>query len=101
MPIVTIKIHNKEFQLSCEQGGQNKIMELAETINSKLKAMAQLNPYASCELLLVMLVLSLMDDHQETKVHSASKGFEEDSNKFFQQQLLTIFSELQTLNKKI
>lgn len=61
MPIVKIKIADKNFNLSCSLEHQTYIENLAAKLDEKIRVLAQHNRSASLEMLLIMFSLDLLD----------------------------------------
>jgi cell division protein ZapA (FtsZ GTPase activity inhibitor) len=103
MSIVTITLNNKNFQLLCNDGSENQLIELAEQLDKKIAEIKTANPSSSFELLLVMSALSLQDQVQNlnnklTKINGL-KNNEEDEK--FAETLSTIALYLENLAQKI
>lgn len=62
MPIVTIKLHNKQFKLSCNEGQEDNLQKLVDTVNIKLSELKSENPKAPFDMLLVLLLLKLQEN---------------------------------------
>ncbi len=54
MAIVTITLNNKNFQLYCNSGEEEKLLFLANKLNEKISEIKAVNPAASFDLLLVI-----------------------------------------------
>ncbi|NRB10227.1 MAG: cell division protein ZapA [Rickettsiaceae bacterium] len=100
MSIVTIRLGNKEFKLSCAKENSSQLMNLSEHLNSEIDKIRRDNPTASFELLLVMTALSLQD---EKLVNFQNSGNEilENVKMDFQYTLSTIAKELKTVAEKL
>ena len=61
MPLVTITINNKNFQLSCAFESQKEITALSEQLNNLIADLKDNNRHANSELLLVMASLELQN----------------------------------------
>jgi cell division protein ZapA len=102
MPIVTISLNNKNFQLSCNDGAEGQLLKLAGKLNDKILEIKASNPYASFELLLVMAALSIQDALQSASSKLAMPGEKksEDEEKFAET-LSTIAGYLEELARKL
>ena len=100
MSIVTITINNKNFNLSCSEDSKERILMLAEKLDTDLREMSDVNKYASFELLLVMEALKLMDLKQ-SNIQLAGGEALENITQDFDKQLSTIFNELETISAKV
>lgn len=104
MSIVTISINNKNFQLSCLDGQEEALINLAATLNEKILEIKKHSPAASPELLLIMVALSLQDKVQTMSaklmnVTENSPNIQEEEK--FAQTLSTIAGYLENLAKKM
>lgn len=104
MPIVNIVLNNRNFQLSCEDGFEEQLLNLADTVNLELEDLKTTNKMASFDLLLVMLTLGMQDKLQnmQLKLDKASREnpYSADDEKFAET-LSTIAQYLDTLAQKI
>lgn len=100
MSIVTITINNKNFNLSCSEDSKERILILAEKLDTDLREMSETNKYASFELLLVMEALKLMDLKQSNIELSGGEALN-NITQDFEKQLSTIFNELETVSSKV
>ncbi len=108
MSIVTITINNRQFQLSCEDGRENQLRELATEVNEKATTIKQANHSASSELVLLMTALSLQDQLKSSlaKLEEVSKKSDNNGNKTledekFAETLSGIAKYLESLAQKI
>jgi cell division protein ZapA (FtsZ GTPase activity inhibitor) len=103
MSIVTITLNNKNFQLLCNDGSENQLIELATKLDEKITEIKTANPASSFELLLVMSALSLQDQTQNLNNKldkiNGSKNNEEDEK--FAETLSAIALYLENLAQKI
>ena len=84
MANVSIKFNNKEFLLSCEDGQEEHLTELATHLNEKFnKLKSSLGNIGENKLLLITSITT-MDEYFETKkkVEEKRKEFKDLSNKF-------------------
>lgn len=100
MSIITIELANRKFKLSCSEENQQHLLFLASKLDNEIEKIAESNPSASFELLLVMASLSLMDAKQSSIKSTAGELIEE-VNVDFQKQLSSIFSELKNIEEKL
>lgn len=97
MPIVTIKINGKNFDLSCGEGEEAALTKLAQNLDLRLSKLKASNPYASYELLLLMAALSLEEKLSFGAPAEAPGGESEE----FSQTLSEIAGYLEKLAKKV
>ena len=97
MPIVTIQLRNKKFQLSCSN--KDHLLELASILDSELEELSSSNVTASFELILVMKLLDLMSYKQSVMVESAVEILKQ-SKQDFQKTLSLLHSELSIIANK-
>lgn len=100
MPIVTIKLDNKEFRLACSEDSKAKIESLAEKLDYFISDIRKGNPNASFELSLIIAALGLMDE-KNSKAQESGGDVLKQANADFQKTLSSIFSELQSLDSKL
>lgn len=100
MSILTITINNKNFNLSCPEESKERILMLAEKLDTDLTEMASSNKYASFELLLVMEALKLMDLKQSNIAITGGEALE-NITQDFDKQLAAIFNELEVISDKV
>ena len=84
MANVNIIFNGKEFLLSCDDGQEDHLMELAEKLNGKFDNLkSQLGNIGENKLLLITSI-SVMDEYFETKkkIEEKKKELNELSNKF-------------------
>ncbi len=104
MPIVNIILNNRNFQLSCEDGAEEQLLNLVEKVSLELDAIKAQNKVASFELLLVILALSMQDKLQnmQNKLENLNNvnTYSSDDEKFAET-LSTIAQYLENLAQKI
>ena len=103
MSIVTITLNNKNFQLSCDDGAEEQLKNLAASLSSRMLEIKQSNSSASFELLLVMAALSIQDQLESVTakfghIQGDKNSGEEEQ---FAETLSTIAQYLENLAKKI
>ena len=103
MSIVTITLNNKNFQLLCNDGSENQLIELATKLDEKITEIKTANPASSFELLLVMSALSLQDQTQNlnNKLGKINGSKNNDEDEKFAETLSTIALYLENLAQKI
>jgi cell division protein ZapA (FtsZ GTPase activity inhibitor) len=103
MSIVTITLNNKNFQLLCNDGSENQLIELARKLDEKIAEIKTANPASSFELLLVMSALSLQDQTQNlnNKLDKINGSKNNDEDEKFAETLSTIALYLENLAQKI
>jgi cell division protein ZapA len=62
MTIVTITIDDKNFQLACNKGDEERLKMASERLNALIKRLRENNSKATTELLLIISALSIQDD---------------------------------------
>jgi cell division protein ZapA len=67
MAIVEVKIGSREYQLSCEDGQEQHLIDLSEGINSKVNMLSQQMRTNNEPLLLLMSALMTQDELNESK----------------------------------
>ncbi|MFY9589210.1 cell division protein ZapA [Rickettsia endosymbiont of Halotydeus destructor] len=103
MSIVTITLNNKNFQLCCNDGGEQELFNLAAKLNDKITEIKLVNPTASFELLLVMASLGIQSEIQnliEKFDRTDIKRTNNDEEKFAET-LTTIAKYLENLAQKM
>lgn len=103
MSIVTITLNNKNFQLSCNDGAEGELNNLAANLNDRMMEIKYANPTASNELLLVMTALSIQDQLESLSIKLGRVNGEKNNNEDekFAETLSTIAQYLENLAKKI
>ena len=92
MPNVNIKFNNKDYLLSCEDGQEDNLIELANHLDSKyIELKKNLGNIGEHKLLLITAI-KIVDDYFDLfkKVKSKKNNFEELSNKFKELKSLAI-----------
>ena len=94
---------NKNFQLLCNDGSENQLIELARKLDEKIAEIKTANPASSFELLLVMSALSLQDQTQNlnNKLDKINGSKNNDEDEKFAETLSTIALYLENLAQKI
>lgn len=103
MSIVTITLNNKNFQLSCDEGAEEQLKNLAASLNTRMVEIKSVNSSASFELLLVMAALSIQDQLESVNAKFVHVENDKNSNEGeqFAETLSTIAQYLENLAKKI
>jgi cell division protein ZapA (FtsZ GTPase activity inhibitor) len=102
MPIVTITLNNRNFQLACDDGAQDQLLHLAANLDVKLRTIKSSNSAASFELLLVIAALDLQDQVQNLqKKLGKMDGVGGNEDEKFAETLTTIAEYLENLAKKV
>lgn len=102
MPIITITLNNKKFQLACNEGAEEQIHNLTFKLNEQVIELKKTSPSASFELLLVMTALRLQDQVQT--LHNKLGVTNDNSynpDEKFAETLSTIAGYLESLAQKI
>ena len=84
MANVNIKFNNKDYLLSCDDGQEENLLELANHLNSKYTKLSQNLGNIGENKLLLITAIKMVDDYFVLlkKVKSAKNDFQELSNKF-------------------
>ena len=92
MANVNIKFNNKDYLLSCEDGQEENLVELANHLNSKYTKLNQNLGNIGENKLLLITAIKMVDDYFDLfkKVKSAKNDFQELSNKFKELRSLAI-----------
>ena len=103
MAIVTITLNNKNFQLYCNSGEEEKLLFLANKLNEKISEIKAVNPAASFDLLLVITLLNAQSEitHLANKIESNSLQKNSQDEEKFAETLSTIASYLENLARKM
>ena len=92
MANVNIKFNNKDYLLSCDDGQEENLVELANHLNSKYTKLNQNFGNIGENKLLLITAIKMVDDYFDLfkKVKSAKNDFQELSNKFKELKSLAI-----------
>ena len=92
MANVNIKFNNKDYLLSCDDGQEENLIELANYLNSKYTKLNQNLGNLGENKLLLITAIKMVDDYFDLfkKVKSAKNDFQELSNKFKELRSLAI-----------
>ena len=92
MANVNIKFNNKDYLLSCDDGQEENLVELANHLNSKYTKLNQNLGNIGENKLLLITAIKMVDDYFDLfkKVKSAKNDFQELSNKFKELRSLAI-----------
>ena len=92
MANVNIKFNNKDYLLSCDDGQEENLVELANHLNSKYTKLNQSLGNIGENKLLLITAIKMVDDYFDLfkKVKSAKDDFQELSNKFKELKSLAI-----------
>jgi len=103
MSIVTITLGTRSFNLSCDSGSEEQLLQLSEKLGERIINIKSANPAASFELILVMTALGLQDQIQNLQVKLNKQDNSNDSvdEEKFAETLSTIAGYLENLAKKI
>lgn len=103
MTIVTITLNNKNFQLYCNGGEEEKLLFLANKLNKKISEIKAINPAASFDLLLVIALLNAQSEimYLTNKIESNSLQKNSQDEEKFAETLSTIASYLENLARKM
>ena len=101
MPVLNLTIQNKIHQLSCEEGDEARITALAEQLNLRLTELAIHAPGSSETLLMVMLLLMLQDEVNDSHSNIRVEPLPRDHEKMMINALDTVSSYLENLAKQL
>ena len=92
MANVNIKFNNKDYLLSCEDGQEENLVELANHLNSKYTELNQNLGNIGENKLLLITAIKMVDDYFDLfkKVKSSKNDFQELSRKFKELKTLAI-----------
>ena len=92
MANVNIKFNNKDYLLSCDDGQEENLVELANHLNAKYTELNQNLGNIGENKLLLITAIKMADDYFDLfkKVKSAKNDFQELSNKFKELRSLAI-----------
>ena len=92
MANVNIKFNNKDYLLSCDDGQEENLVELANHLNSKYTKLNQNLGNIGENKLLLITAIKMVDDYFDLfkKVKSTKNDFQELSNKFKELRSLVI-----------
>jgi Uncharacterized protein conserved in bacteria len=86
MSSVTISINGMAFEVACDDGQEARLRGLAESIDTRVRALSKHARGANDRLLMVMVALMLVDELEEAngelerlreELHNASHAFEQ------------------------
>ena len=92
MANVNIKFNNKDYLLSCDDGQEENLVELANHLNLKYNGLSQNLGNIGENKLLLITAIKMVDDYFDLfkKVKSTKNDFQELSNKFKELKSLAI-----------
>ena len=92
MANVNIKFNNKDYLLSCDEGQEENLVELANHLDSKYTELKKNLGNIGENKLLLITAIKMVDDYFDLfkKVKSSKNDFQELSNKFNELKTLTI-----------
>ena len=92
MANVNIKFNNKDYLLSCDEGQEENLVELANHLDSKYTELKKSLGNIGENKLLLITAIKMVDDYFDLfkKVKSSKNDFQELSNKFNELKTLTI-----------
>jgi cell division protein ZapA len=79
MPQLVVKINERNYQISCQEGEEERVQNAAARIDSKIASLKSNMGKASTELLYITCLLMMEDDNMNSKGNSDSAG-KTDSN---------------------
>jgi cell division protein ZapA len=97
MSVVTLQINDKNFQLACKDGEENKLKSVASILDKKIKELKASIPTASTEVILTICALQL----QSEQLSLESKITDNTTDKDDSETLSIIASNLENLLAKI
>lgn len=106
MPIITISLNNRDYQLSCSEESKKSLQNLADKINQKIINIKQNNNLATPELLLAMNSLMMQAEIDELnqrllKLSNANVNINQDNSDNYRKIIEDFENYLQLMIKKI
>ena len=80
MPEVTIKINSREHNISCQEGEQERVKQLADLLNSELLNIVNNVGQIGDVKLMVLAAITILDKNQDI-LDEASKSIEKHTKK--------------------
>jgi cell division protein ZapA len=74
MPQVTLNVNNTPYQFTCNEGEQDRLLELAQTINEKVSLLARALGQVGEAKLILMAGIILLDEASEGAGARLSRG---------------------------
>ena len=92
MANINIKFNNKDYLLSCDDGQENNLVELAKQLNQKYEELKKVHGNIGENKLLLIMSIKMIDDYFDLlkKVKSTQNDFQELSKKFKELKSLAI-----------
>lgn len=73
MPLVEVVVNGREFQVACDNGQEERLVELAQSFNERVRALAASVGQVGDARLLLMAGLVLMDELSNAAAKSAER----------------------------
>lgn len=67
MATLSVKIHNKTYNLSCKEGGQDQLIALASVVNEKVELLSKQMVGVSEDRLILMAAIILADEKEDAE----------------------------------
>ena len=67
MPIVPVRINDKEYQLACDEGQEEQLVGLSQEVDDRVRLLARQVPQAGEPMLLLLVSIMLADELADTK----------------------------------
>lgn len=104
MSVVTITLNKKHFQIACNDGEEELLIEAASQLDERITEMREASPNATTELLLIFCALALQDENSDLKDNLQKVKMEpvsEIDNTKMSETLMTIANYLEELAAKV
>lgn len=98
MATITIKVNNKNFPISCEDGQETMVEKAACEINNRIDKLKAMSPTAPTEYLLVLTAISLQNELLQPNQLSNDNKTDISA---IENSLNEISSIIESLNKKL
>lgn len=104
MPVVSITLGKREYQLMCGEGQEESLRKLAAEVSGRISMLAKSMPEANDTLLLVMNSLMMQDEVNEIKENSSEKktaSSEEEINAAISDALMAISEYVESIAERV
>lgn len=65
MPAIHISIHDRDYQIACDEGQEGRLRALAEQVNSRMQQIKKAMPTINEQMLFIMTMVMLADEVQD------------------------------------
>ena len=102
MPIIKTKILNKTIDLNYEEKDKNKLFNLIENLNNRLKKFDHLNGKVSDSKIIILTALEIEDDLvEQKKIFSKGNININDANKRLSLEIINLKDKIRLLESKL